>query len=124
MSKKVSRNTEITEQFLQLVQQNLRDMYAGKAEKRFHAQDFAAEMFLSKIHLSNTIHLTTGKSPCDFMEEGILTQAQRLLRETDLSIADIAYRFVYNDPGNFTRFFKGMCGMTPKEYRKQLIISN
>lgn len=119
MPKTISRNEEIRDEFLKLMQEHLDELFAGKAEKRFHAADFASRMFISSIHLSNTILLTTGRSPCDFMEEALLAEAQRLLRETDLSIADIGYRFVYNDPSNFTKFFKVMCGLTPMQYRKQ-----
>lgn len=123
MPKTISRSEEIRDQFLQLMQEHLAELFAGKAEKRFHAVDFASRMFISSIHLSNTILLTTGRSPCDFMEEALLTEAQRLLRETDMSIADIGYRFVYNEPSNFSKFFKGMCGLTPMQYRKKNTVS-
>jgi AraC family transcriptional regulator, regulatory protein of adaptative response / methylphosphotriester-DNA alkyltransferase methyltransferase len=124
MPKTISRNTEITNQFMELLQDHLKEIFAGKAERRFHAKDFASKLFISSIHLSNTIQLTTGKSPCDFMEESLLAEAQRLLRETNIPVAEIGYRFAYADPGNFTKFFKGMCGMTPLQYRKQLTIDN
>ena len=113
-----SRNTQITKDFLELLHIHLAELQKGIAEKRFSAKDFAARLFISPVHLSNTIQLTTGKSPCDFMEEHILAGSQRMLKETALSIADIGYKFAYNDPTNFTKFFKGMCGQTPLQYRK------
>lgn len=111
------RNEQITEDFLKLASAHLEDLKNGRAEKRFHTRDFAARLFVAPGHLSNTIQLTMGKSVCDFMEENILSEAQRLLKETDLPVAEIGYKFMYNDPSNFTKFFKGMCGMTPLQYR-------
>lgn len=118
--KVLSRKDEITTDFFRLVDQHFSELLAGQAESRFHAVDFARLLFIHPRHLTNTIKLTTGRSPCDFMEERILAEAQRLLRETELSVADIGERFAYFEPGNFIKFFKGMCGTTPLQYRKSL----
>lgn len=52
------------------------------------------------------------------MEQAIAAEAERLLNETNLSVADIAMVFAYDEPTNFIKFFKGMTGMTPLQYRK------
>ena len=41
-----------------------------------------------------------------------------MLRETTLSIADIGEKLGWNDPSNFTKFFRHMSGITPMQYRK------
>ncbi len=113
-----SRKDEITRDFLQLVDQHISDLMKGKAESRFHATHFARLLFIDSRHLTNTIKLTTGKSPCDFMEERIMAEARQMLTQTGLSVAEIGYRFAYDEPTNFTKFFKGMEGVTPLQYRK------
>ena len=47
-----------------------------------------------------------------------ITEAKRLLRETDNQIVTIAYNVGYNNIPHFNRTFKQFEGMSPKEYRK------
>ena len=114
----LSRKDEITAAFLQIAEAHIQDLLANRATARYHAKDFAAQLFIHPVHLTNTLHLTKGWSPCDFMEQRIMEEACKLLRDNELSIADIGAKFAYYDPTNFTKFFKGMCGMTPLQFRK------
>ncbi|SNS61103.1 AraC family transcriptional regulator [Tropicimonas sediminicola] len=50
-------------------------------------------------------------------------RARALLRETDLSVGDVAYSLGYEDPPNFTRAFCRWTGQTPTEYRKSLVLN-
>lgn len=120
----IARKEQITADFLQLYEAHLAELFAGKANYRMTSSKFAEKLFIHPGHLTNTIKMTTGKSPCDFMEQGIATEAARLLNETNLSVADIAMVFAYDEPTNFIKFFKGMTGMTPLQYRKQNILQN
>jgi AraC-like DNA-binding protein len=115
-----SRKEEITSDFLRLVDQHIDDLLHDRIDRRYSAQDFARLLFIHSRHLTDTVKRTTGKSPCDFMEQRIMMEAQRLLKETDLPIGDIGGKFAYNDPSNFTKFFKNMSGITPLQYRKDL----
>lgn len=114
----VSRKEEITADFLRIYHDHLEALFAGRERKRMHTSDYAARLFIHPRHLTNTLLLTTGKSPCAFMEEAITTEACRLLDETTLTVAEIAWRFGYDEPTNFVKFFKGMTGTTPLRYRK------
>ena len=116
----VARKDEITAGFLELKDRHLRQLFAGKAQSRMTASAFAEKLFIHPGHLTNTIRLTTGKSPCEHMEDAIAAEACRLLRETDAPIAEIALRFAYDEPTNFIRFFKIMTGQTPLQYRKSM----
>lgn len=114
-----TRKDEITRDFLKLVDKHMKDLMDERATHRFSASDFAAKLFINPRHLTNTINLTTGKSPCDIMEERIMLEAERLLRDTSLSIAQISYKFGYIESTNFSKFFKGMSGIPPLQYRKK-----
>lgn len=116
----ISRQAEITQEFLVQVDRHLADVLSGKAEKMYHIKDFAAIMFVHPVHLSNTIKNTTGHSPCYFFEEKLMDEARRLLREGQLSISGIAERLTF-DTSNFTKFFKRFEGVTPSAYREQEI---
>lgn len=116
----LSRKDEITADFFTLMENHVQELLSGKTNRRLHATDFGALLFIHPRHLTNTIKLTTGKSPCDFMEERLQSESEKMLAETDLAIAEIAMRLGYNEPTNFTKFFKSMCGITPREFRKRL----
>jgi AraC-like DNA-binding protein len=49
-----------------------------------------------------------------------ITEAKRLLRETDNQITTCAYNVGYNNIPHFNRTFKQLEGISPKEYRKKL----
>jgi len=117
-SQKGERAQQITADFLKLYEAHLSDLFTGKVNYRMSTSKYAEKLFINHGHLTNTIKLTTGKSPCEFMEDGILTEAKRLLTETNLSIAEIAMTFAYDEPTNFTKFFKGLAGITPLQFRK------
>lgn len=116
--KVLSRKDEITSDFLKLVEKHIDELMKGVAGKRYSATDFAGMLFIHPRHLTNTLKLTINSSTCEIMENRILNEAQQLLNETDLSIADIGLKFAFNEPTNFTKFFKGMAGITPLQYRK------
>lgn len=116
--KVLSRKDEITTDFLKLVEKHIDELMKGVAGKRYSATDFAGMLFIHPRHLTNTLKLTINSSTCEIMENRILNEAQQLLNETNLSIADIGLKFAFNEPTNFTKFFKGMAGITPLQYRK------
>lgn len=118
-AKFLSRKDEITANFLDLLNRHVNELVAGRVSKRLSASDFGKLLFIHPRHLTTTIKLTTGKSPCDFMEERLILESQKFLRETEMQIADIGFRLGYNDPSNFTKFYKGMTGHTPKQFRIQ-----
>jgi AraC-like DNA-binding protein len=112
-----SRQYEITEQFLDELEIHLNDLLAGRATEMFEIRDFADKLHIHPRHLTNTVKLTTGKSPCDFFEEKIMNIAKKMLVESESSISEIAFDLTF-DPSNFTKFFKRFAGITPKQYRE------
>lgn len=80
---------------------------------------YAEKLFIHPRHLTNTLKLTTGKSPCEFMETAIAEEVCRLLLQTDLSVSEISTLMAWDEPTNFVKFFKGMTGETPLQFRKK-----
>ena len=114
------RQQEIVQQYLAELSNYVRDLKDGKTEEVLEVRDFAAKLYIHPVHLSHTIKQVTGRSTCDLFEERLVNVSKELLQDTSLSIATIAIRLTY-DPSNFTKFFKKFTGMTPKQYRQQLL---
>jgi AraC family transcriptional regulator, regulatory protein of adaptative response / methylphosphotriester-DNA alkyltransferase methyltransferase len=115
------RAQEIVEKYQQVLDQHIDDLRHGRAEKTFEIQDFADLLHIHPTHLSNTLHQTLGQSPCDLYENRLLALAQELLRDMRKPVGEIA-RQLYYDPSNFTKFFKAYTGITPKQYRQNLLV--
>jgi AraC family transcriptional regulator of adaptative response / methylphosphotriester-DNA alkyltransferase methyltransferase len=115
----LARQHEITADFLRELDKHLAELEAGLVSEMLEIRGLADLLHLHPTHLSNTIKLTTGHSPCALFEARILALSQRLLRDTNEPVAEIAARLTY-DPSNFTKFFKRFSGLTPKQYREQV----
>ncbi|SDD31864.1 helix-turn-helix domain-containing protein [Niabella drilacis] len=110
------RSDEITEQYLQLLDQHLEDVVNGDAAEMMPLSEIAARLFVSHQHLTDTVQKATGNHPCYFYDLKIIERAQQMLKETDWPVAAIALKLTY-DPSNFSKFFRKFTGRTPGAYR-------
>ena len=117
---KSTRPTEITQAFIQILEQHLEDILTGKAEEYLGIRDLAEKLFIHPTHLSNTIKATTGKSPCEICHEQTIAKAQQLLSDPALSVSAVAKKLTY-DPSNFTKYFKHRTGLIPSEFKKLVL---
>ena len=118
--KYLSRQAEITESFMRAMNQRMDDFMAGRLEEMGHIKDIAGVMCLHPTHVSTIVKAHTGHHPCYFFEHRILREAKALLADPAASVSEVAGRLTY-DASNFTKFFKEYAGVTPSEYRKQLL---
>jgi AraC-like DNA-binding protein len=63
--------------------------------------------------------LKTKKSFVEYLNAVRVSNACKLLLETDKGISEIAYECGYKTASNFNKLFKKLTGTTPKEYRKK-----
>ncbi|WP_188937129.1 helix-turn-helix domain-containing protein [Puia dinghuensis] len=85
-------------------------------EKR-RVEDYAAMLFVTPNHLSQSIKSVAGRNALSYINERISAEAKSLISYTDLSIAEIAYKLDFSDPANFGKFFKKNAVITPLEFR-------
>jgi signal transduction histidine kinase/ligand-binding sensor domain-containing protein/DNA-binding response OmpR family regulator len=76
----------------------------------------AGELGMSRTNLYRKVKSLTNLSTIDLIINIRLLTAKRMLMESDLSIAEIAYETGFNSPAYFTTSFKKQYGITPKEY--------
>lgn len=79
--------------------------------------EYAAHLSVSQTYLNRCLHTTTGKTAHDILNEMLLLEAKTLLKQTPLSISEIAYKIGKQDHSDFSRFFKHHTGATPKQFR-------
>jgi len=71
--------------------------------------------------LSNFFAKQKQRSPLQVIQQRILLEARRLLAYTEMAIKEIAYEIGFDSVQTFSRFFKKKEGVSPLEYRKQLV---
>ncbi|MBE7467121.1 MAG: AraC family transcriptional regulator [Planctomycetes bacterium] len=76
----------------------------------------ARRVGLSPTHLTHLFKRLTGRSPLRHQQHLRMSEAKRLLRETELKHREIARRVGYADPYHFSRAFKQYEGMAPRSY--------
>lgn len=80
--------------------------------------DYANMLAISPEYLNRCVKAVTGKSSQDILTDMILLEAKVLLKQTDLSVGEIAFKFSETNPSDFIRLFKSKVGVTPKKYRQ------
>lgn len=75
---------------------------------------------VSSFYLSKLFKEEKGVTFITFITDTRLDKAQKLLKETELSIKEITAQIGYNDQNYFSRIFKNKFGITPSEARKKL----
>lgn len=79
----------------------------------------AAQQHKSAKYLANRFHNETGRTFMNYQNQFRLTFAQEQLTTTSTSITDIAAMMNFEDASYFTKWFKRLCGQTPRQYRQQ-----
>lgn len=95
-----------------------------KNYKKEHSTTFYAnQLYITPDHLNRTFRARVGKTAKDYIQARIITEAKRLLYFTDLSNKEIAYELGFNEPGNFSAFFKKNTDLSPSDFRRNGINS-
>lgn len=119
----LDRRHEITADYYRAIDAHLDDILAGRATTMYEIRDLADLLCIHPTHLSNTIKLVTGHSPCHYFEDRLMQIAREQLAVSPRPIADIALGLTF-DPSNFTKFFKRFEGCTPRQYRERIRHAN
>ena len=81
-------------------------------------QDVAARHHISPAYLSQAVKRATGETCTVLLQRRRMAQARKLLRETDLPVAEVCNAVGYTNAGHFYRLFREENGATPDEYRR------
>jgi len=80
--------------------------------------DLAHEIGTNQNKLKAVFKAAFGITMADYCLERRVREAQQLLLEASLTIAQVAERVGYEHQSSFTAAFRGQLGMTPREYRQ------
>lgn len=83
--------------------------------------DIATYIGINRSYLTHIFKKNINISPQDFLVNYKIDKACNLLQNTDLSIKVVAKSIGYSDPLTFSKIFKKVKGLSPKNYREKFI---
>lgn len=101
-------------------ERNIKDYFADKKARTEGLPSvawFADKACLSPGYFGDLVRKETGMSAQLFIQQHVLSLGKQMLMDESRSITQIADDLGFQYPQHFTRFFKKLTGMTPKEYR-------
>ncbi len=109
-SKQHNKTMNISEKIVQLIETNYWNTHWG-------LEDVAAALDLSPSYVSRLFSKEENRSFRQALTNIRLNKAKKLLIETECSIGEISSLVGFEYPQYFSRKFKEIVGMTPKQYR-------
>ena len=78
---------------------------------------YAEKMGITPSHLSTTVKHVTGKTCSEIISSMVIVEAKTKLKESTMSIQEIAYSLNFPSLSFFGKYFKRHVGVGPQEYR-------
>ncbi len=103
----------------QPVQRALYYVEANLSDESLSAESVVRHVAGDPINFPAQFRRETGFTVKHYIECRRIEVAQRLLRETDRAVADVAFEVGYRYHEVFTRAFSRTVGMSPSQYRAQ-----
>ena len=111
---------QVTEHWAEQVElvRKVHDQMIAHMDRKTTIEELAKQYHINPTTLKNTFKAVYGMSIAAHLKKHRMEQAARLLRETDLSVAEIARMVGYDSQSRFTAAFKSVLSVLPREYRR------
>ncbi len=109
LNRPMNRKEQIFHDFLALLEKYFR--------RERSISFYASQMCLTPKYMSSIIREISGKHGTQWIDDYVALEAKALLRNSDLTIKQIADTLNFPSQSMFGRFFKKMTGYSPKQYK-------
>jgi AraC family transcriptional activator of pobA len=110
--------TRIANLFMELLERQFPIDAPDRVLQLKKPSDYAYHLSVHVNHLNHAVREVTGKPTSMHIASRVVNEASALLKNTDWSVADIAYSLGFEYPTYFNNFFKKNTGATPLSLRK------
>jgi AraC family transcriptional regulator len=91
----------------------------ASSDYRLSVAEMAETLGLSESWFAHVFKQTTGRTPLQWLIARRIELAQKLLIESDLTVAGIAAQLGFTDQAHLTKVFRQMAGETPAAWRRE-----
>lgn len=103
------------ENYFRLFINELSEHYAERQGVGYYAD----KLCISARYLTTIVRRVSGLTVSDWMNKYLIMEAKYLLKYSDLSIQEVAYRLSFPDQSFFGKYFKQHVGVSPSHYRNR-----
>jgi AraC family transcriptional activator of pobA len=110
---KDSTKIRVFQKFTSLIEQRLTTSRS--------AAFYAKELAITYKHLNSICKELVNKTAKNVIDDLVILQAKRSLINSDIKSNELAFSLGFEDPTNFTKYFKKNTGLTPNEFIKSIL---
>ncbi|MES2733802.1 MAG: two-component regulator propeller domain-containing protein [Bacteroidota bacterium] len=109
---------EVPSYDVELLKRILKETENQMADPEFSVEKLCHQLGMSRMHLHRKLHALVGKTTSEFIREVRLKRAAQLLASGSKRISEVMQEVGFISNTHFTRYFKEMYGVSPKDYRE------
>ncbi len=87
----------------------------------FSVSDIAQSLYVTQEHLSRTFKKVTHQTIQDVIMMYKIMEAKKLIEQNELNLIDISDMLCFSSSSHFSTAFKQQVGISPKDYKKQML---
>jgi len=99
--------------------QNLENQFSEVKQ----VNEYARQLNITPKRLHQAVTEVLGESPKTIIDGRVMLEAKRLLAHSTDTIKEIGFALGFDQPTNFSKYFKNNAGETPAEFREKFRIS-
>lgn len=96
----------------------VKDFVEAALDQDLTLESMAREAGYSRAHFLRMFRESTGTTPHQYVMQRRIAQAENLLSEKEIGLAEIAFACGFSSQAHLTLAFKKQTGLTPAEYRR------
>ena len=93
-------------------------------DRKVTIEQLAAQFYVSPAQLKKCFYSVYGESIQAYIRAYKMRSAAHCLKTTDMSVAEIASAFGYDNSSKFSRAFREVMGVSPTECRKSIFLEH
>lgn len=109
---KLTRKEDLVVRFADLVSKNIRE--------HRKVQFYASLLNVTAKYLTETVKEVSGKNAGEIIDDFVILECKLLLENPTFSIAQVSSLMNFADPSFFSKYFKRLTGLSPKEFKTNL----
>src|SRR5215472_9377773 len=99
----------------------IKELIHAKMEGDLSLDEMAQSVALSTAHFARMFRKSTGETPHQFILRERVERAKTMLRAPDARILDVAIACGFKTQQHFAQVFRGVCKVSPTEYRQDFL---